>query len=104
MCSRTGAGVCFSTPMSRVPIAGGREENESVFMDNWSSPSQMKAARSVRPADSGLGGAGSGLLGKVRFPLMEGGYLADLLQEADGELAKLVGEASRSLSWLSSTP
>ena len=36
---------------------------------------------------------GSGLLGKVRFPLMEGAYLADLLREAGGELTGLVREA-----------
>ena len=36
---------------------------------------------------------GSGLLRKVRFPLMKGGYLADVCREADGELAELVGEA-----------
>ena len=37
-------------------------------------------------------GRGSGLLGKVRFPLMGGGYLVD----ADGELAGLVGEDRKS--------
>ena len=49
----------------------------------------------VRWMNGGEGGEGrgSGLLGKVRFPLMEGGYLAALLREADGELAGLVGEA-----------
>jgi hypothetical protein len=39
---------------------------------------------------------GSGLLGRVRFPLMDGEYLADLLREGCGELeglADLVGES-----------
>jgi hypothetical protein len=39
---------------------------------------------------------GAGLLGKVRFPLMEEGYLAGLVRDGCGEVAglgELVGEA-----------
>ena len=43
--------------------------------------------------EEGGEGRGSGRLRKVLFRLMEGGYLAEVLREADGELAGLVGEA-----------